>query len=393
MSVEARPAADRDAASGGSTWRCAAGGAATLPSVLVVPGDGHRLRLQRAWPRHDEHALIEYVDGAGRAVAGQWMADPQRRSEVARDTIGSIDLPGAGIVLQPGGADRRLRALAPLVAARGIELRAHRPERRAVLRRVEPDGRTSYLKVVRPGDRVVAFVDRAERAAEVAAATGGRLRVPRLGQVDHDRGVLELDELVGTSLFERAGGAGWSQAWAETGRALTRLHEGPIHGAGLDVHTAADEADVAGRWVDRAAAFGLLPVVDVEALLAPLVAGVPGTSGLLHRDLHDKQVLVEPGQPVGFLDLDTLAVGERALDLANLVVHLELRVLQGRRTAAEGAAAAAALLGGAAPDALTRSRIRDYAVATRLRLAAVYAFRPAWRPVAGTLLERAVHPS
>jgi len=347
--------------------------------------------LNRAWPRHDGHVLVEYVDEAGRPVAGQWLADSRQRDVVARATIGSIDIPGAGIVLQRGGADRRLKALAPLVADGRCELLVHRPERRAVLRRCDLDGSTTYVKVARDRDRVAVLVERAERAAAVAAATRDRLRTPRLHHVDADRGVLELEELAGTSLFDLAAGAGWGRAWTETGRALTALHDGPIGDVDLDVHRATDEAGVTCRWLDRAAAFGLLPAVDAEAILAPLIDGNPATTGLLHRDLHDKQVLVEPGRPVGLLDLDTLAVGERALDLANLVSHIELRVLQGRRTAAEGAAAAAALLRGAAPDTRTRHRIEAYAMATRLRLAAVYAFRPPWRPVALALLARAVH--
>jgi hypothetical protein len=366
-----------------------------LPSTLALSGHGPHLRLRRAWPRHREHVLVEYVDARGRAVAGQWIADSRRRAEVAHATSGSFDIPAAGVVLQPGGADRRLTNLAALAADRRTELLAHRPERRAVLRRSDPDGVTTYLKVVRPGARLARLVDRAALATEVASATGGRLRVPRLHHADHDRGVLQFEALAGTSLFDLPGGAGWSPAWAEVGTALTRFLDGPISDVGgdLDDHRASDEAAVARHWVQQATTFGLLPAIDVEAVLAPLADGEPERTGLLHRDLHDKQVLVAPDHPVGLLDLDTLAVGERALDIANLLVHLELRVLQGRRTAAEGAAAASAILRGVAPDGSTRHRIRAYATATRLRLAAVYAFRPAWRPIARTLLTRAVQAS
>ncbi len=76
---------------------------------------------------------------------------------------------------------------------------------------------------------------------------------------------------------------------------------------------------------------------------------------MLHRDLHDKQVVV--GAHIGLLDLDTLAVGERALDLANALAHLELRVDQGLMTAAAAGVARRAFLEGADPDPETRERI------------------------------------
>ncbi|WP_396134697.1 phosphotransferase [Cellulomonas sp. ATA003] len=49
----------------------------------------------------------------------------------------------------------------------------------------------------------------------------------------------------------------------------------------------------------------------------------------VHRDLHDKQLLVDGSGGIGLLDFDLAAAGEAALDLANLLVHLELRVHQG----------------------------------------------------------------
>ena len=104
---------------------------------------------------------------------------------------------------------------------------------------------------------------------------------------------------------------------------------------------------------------------------------------MLHRDLHDKQVVV--GAHIGLLDLDTLAVGERALDLANALAHLELRVDQGLMTAAAARVARRAFLEGADPDPETRERIPAHLGVARLRLAGVYAFRPRWRALARAL--------
>ncbi|MGC0250245.1 hypothetical protein [Pseudactinotalea sp. Z1748] len=50
-------------------------------------------------------------------------------------------------------------------------------------------------------------------------------------------------------------------------------------------------------------------------------------------------------------------------------------------------AASEAFLGALAPDAATRSRVAACRTAARLRLSAVYALRPRWRPLAVALFE------
>ncbi len=50
---------------------------------------------------------------------------------------------------------------------------------------------------------------------------------------------------------------------------------------------------------------------------------------LLHRDFFDKQVVVDADGRPGLLDFDTLAAGEAAVDVANMLVHLELRRCSG----------------------------------------------------------------
>lgn len=92
------------------------------------------------------------------------------------------------------------------------------------------------------------------------------------------------------------------------------------------------------------------------------------------------------------LDFDTLAAGEGALDLANLLVHLELRALQGHCTAARAAELAAAVLDGYEPDRTVRDRLAAYAAATRLRLCAVYRFRPGAETAVAGLRERLFAP-
>src|SRR5690625_6735516 len=68
------------------------------------------------------------------------------------------------------------------------------------------------------------------------------------------------------------------------------------------------------------------------------------------------------------IDVDTLAVGERALDVANLLVHLELREAQGLLPAELAQAARAGFLSGSGAAELPASRVDAYTRATRLRL-------------------------
>lgn len=107
---------------------------------------------------------------------------------------------------------------------------------------------------------------------------------------------------------------------------------------------------------------------------------------MLHRDLHDQQLLFD-GARLGLLALDTAALGEPELDLANLSVHLELRATQGLldpalRAAGQEAVTVVSRALGADP-----ARLALHAEATRLRLACVYAFRPRWRTLAQGLLD------
>ncbi len=108
---------------------------------------------------------------------------------------------------------------------------------------------------------------------------------------------------------------------------------------------------------------------------------------LLHRDFYDKHVFVSESG-AGLLALDTVAIGEPALDLANMIVHLELRALQGRGTSWLAGRAAGAFLNGYDPEPAVEVRLAAYRDAAWLRLACVYAYRPAWRDLVPQIVER-----
>lgn len=339
-----------------------------LSEIASLPG----FSLRRAWPRSADHLLLDLRGPAGEPVAAQWLAEPGRAGEVARRTGAGARAVGR-VLLQPAGADRRLPALADLVRAPGAALVAHRPERRAVVRRA--DG--AYAKVVRP-ERTLELA----RAARTAGATG--LRVPRVLDVDVPAGVVTTAALPGRTLHDLLGADSPAvlPAAREVGRALAALHASPLQ-PGATVHDGAAESQVLRRWTGLARSHGVGGVVaDVAALLDPPAPLVP-----VHRDLHDKQLLVDEDGSIGVLDFDLAAAGEAALDLANLLVHLELRAHQRVCSAALAAAAAAAVLDGYRPGPDVVARLGAYDEVARRRLVAVYAFRPGSRTAASLLLE------
>jgi len=361
---------------------------ATLAAPPVLAGGlgltDPSLRLRRAWPRGGDHLGLEYVTADGRRVAGQWFGvdgdpDQRRLQKVAKATARAARhrdhvavLPDRGILLQAAGADRRLPALALLAARGDTTLVVHRPERRAVVRL---SGGAHFAKVVRP-ERVDGLL-RGGRVVPAAA----RIATPRVDLVDASCGLVVSDAVAGTALHDRFGDVDAPAAWRAAGAALRRLHDSlaTLDPAGLPRHDAAVEAAVVTNWLERVSRFR--PAVaaalrtaaqDALARLAEPAAG----AALLHRDWHDKNVLVDDAERVGMIDLDTLALGEPALDLANALVHLELRAQQGRCTATTAEACAAGLLDGYAPAPAMRARLHAYVVATRVRLVCVYAFRP-----------------
>ncbi|GAA4432416.1 hypothetical protein GCM10023169_38110 [Georgenia halophila] len=388
---------------GGGTARSAPAGWATagpagahgwLPAE-VREGEA-RWTLSRAWPRGTGHALLELTDDTGRTVAGQWFADPADLAHAARRAPEPARVAG-GILLQPDGADGRLRALAGVLARPGTRLVAHRPGRRAVVRAEWPDGTQAadgpaaeYVKVVRPR-RVAGVARHLRHVASLRSAV-----VPTVLGLDEAAGVLRLSAVGETTLLEAGAdpartAAELGRAWEQVGRVVTELQE--LVQDGLPAHDAEDEIAAVGAWTRAAVQHGLLDGDEVEAATRTVereLRALPDVPllGVLHRDLHDKQLLLrgDADGRLGLIDVDTLAVGERALDVANLEVHRELRQLQGLLTPERAEVARAALRRTLPADERLWSRVPAYAAATRLRLAGVYAFRPRWAALGREML-------
>jgi aminoglycoside phosphotransferase (APT) family kinase protein len=352
------------------------------------------LTLTKAHPRGQGQLILELVDGAGQPLAGQWCDDPELAAQVAEQTEavtgGRVPVPvlDGGVVIQRAGVDRKLPVLHRLLTAPGAALVTHRVERRGVVRRVERDRLATYTKVLRPS--------RTAATVALARVSVDGVVVPRVTGSDVRRGTVTCEEVRGVRLHDLLPDPAVSPRHLRSvgravGEALARLH-GTTPPSDVGAHDAAAELRVTQGWLDHATTYGLLDSgLAVGAHLDRLrgFAAEPGSaSALVHRDMHDKQILVGEGDAVGMLDFDLATIGEPALDLANLLVHLELRVIQGHCSQEVARACAEGLVDGYRPGPDVWRRVAGYALATRLRLAAVYAFRPGSAGIGPSLLAR-----
>lgn len=319
------------------------------------------LSLVRAWPRSPGHLLLD-VRRDGRPLAGQWYEDAAQAARTACRTPGATTT--GRLVLQPDGADRRLPGLAALVTRPGSRLVGHRPERRAVVEVTDAAGHR-FVKVV-PPHKQPALLAAASRAAALP------LRAPAVLTADPD-GMVVTERLPGTTLTGWLSGSDGDAALTAVGATLARLHGVPPP-VGLRDHDVAAELAVLTRWTALADAFGL----DHGPTERVVVPAAPRRPVLVHRDMHDGQLLLAAGPDgpeTGVLDFDLMALGDPALDLANLLVHLELRARQG--VLADAAVASAVVLDAYRPDAAVRTALPFYAALARQRLHCVYGFRAA----------------
>ena len=328
--------------------------------------------------------------------------DPGRDGSlyVQLDRAGSrswVEVQGRRVLALTCADDRRL----PLLTARPhAEARdalspldehplAWYPGRRVVLRGIA-EGRPTIVKGYRKG--------RSELAAQrhrlaIRASAGGPLGVPSLVGHHATTSALEFEHLRGRqldgadrepgNLFRIGLGLRWFQRQRED------VAELPVHDQRAELGTLDTLARRATDSTDRLPTTWHAVRAELEAwgqdLPAPQLC-------LAHRDLHDRQVLVD-GEDLWWIDFDLMSLADPLLDAANLSAHLLLRGLQHRDGLDE---VTAERLGGALLDGLDRyeapdfwARLRFYQATTFLRLAAVYAMRPRWMAHADDLVHYA----
>jgi Phosphotransferase enzyme family len=211
--------------------------------------------------------------------------------------------------------------LEPIVGA-PVELRqlTHRPGRRRTLRATGPV-RTAIVKLYAP-DCAAAV---AARVSALASVPPG-VTVPRVLLSDPELHMVVFSEVRGDPLSGallardaaacRCAGAAvgsWHRSWK--GRAPEPLNP---HGADRELAILHRYARVAPPRVAE-------PVRNAAADL-----GEPwDCSTVVHRDLHDEQILL--GDRVGLIDLDKAAGGPPELDVGNLLAHADLLSLRSGR--------------------------------------------------------------
>jgi Ser/Thr protein kinase RdoA (MazF antagonist) len=293
-------------------------------------------RVRRAWPREAAELTLDLIGPEG-STAARWT---------------STD----GLRLMPNGADPSMPALADLLTTDHAVLVSHRPRRRAVLRL---DDR--FAKVV-PPKRHAALLAASLRAERLP------VRTPSVVGSDPARGLVVTSALPGCGLAELLAGPRAVEACRSVGRLLAELHRLP--GEDLPVHGPDEELAVLDRWATWASDWRVAPAYPLVRLPAAPANAQPR---LVHRDAHDRQFLVADDETVGVIDFDLMAAGDPALDLANLLVHLELRERQGLVYSAQPLVDA--VLEGYRPGADLVDRLPFYRATAWRRLAYVYAFR------------------
>ena len=168
------------------------------PALEPLGIDGAALPLRRAWPRSGAGLTLEYACD-DTVVAAQWFPEPDRARALVRkmasERVVLADVAGETVVLQAGGADRRLPALAGLLSHADARLVAHRAERRATVARPGV-----FVKVLPPG--------RVEAVATAHRSAGGRdaaVVVPPVLRADDRVGTLELGRVAGAGAAPAAG--------------------------------------------------------------------------------------------------------------------------------------------------------------------------------------------
>jgi Ser/Thr protein kinase RdoA (MazF antagonist) len=337
---------------------------------------GQHLRVQRAWADDGRGLPLQLREDGGADGA------PLR--------AGRLEAGTGRVTVFEAGTDPRLPGLARVLGERAGSVVSHRPGKRAVVRTRDEHGTVRYVKIVRPGrtERLLGAIDRAAHFACV-------FRTPQV--LDADEDTVTFSELAGQTLHEGlpVDDGTWRRAWRETLDAWSAAVESSRRRSGQDgtdpaVHGPDAEAAVLTAWGERADAVDPAGAPLRERALRAAhrdlaQLGTPTRPALIHRDLHDKQILWREGERPGLLDVDTIALGDPALDVANLRAHATWRELQGIWTEEQAAVAReeidrVALRAGIGPQTLAA-----YESGTIARLACVYAFRPRWRAASRSL--------
>ncbi len=351
----------------------------------VTDGTGTTWQVRRAWPGAlAGEYVLEVRDPAGTGV---------RAAHLRQGNFDPVPL-----------NDPLLPSLAQ-EAVKGNVI-VHRAHKRAVIH-----AGNQYIKVFRPG-RALDAARRHTVAASLLA--GGSVSTPPIVAVRTD--VMVFSSLGGRSFYElgqdhvsvtdasfAALWSQWSRAWTTTAAIANCVD----FRSTLDIlpeHPPETERANLQRWINHwlkhsegipeAAAGRAALLAHAEAAINRLTGTPADPLGWAHGDLHEKQMITsDVAIPLGLLDFDENCRAEAALDLANLDVHLELRLRQKLLTTRRYVIAHRQILATAEKLRVSPDRFDAYAACTRLRLACLYSFRPPWGAEATQYLSQLVEPA
>jgi hypothetical protein len=291
----------------------------------------------------------------------------------------------------PATLDPRQDAAIPLsglAREKGLQVLAYRPSRRLVVA-----GREHGADLVWKGYRRRRGAVQADKYSLAASALAG-------SGIDGAR-VLEFDSSGDFMILSRAPGrqprvsAGSAADFHLMGRGVGALQGFGERTETLPVFDRTQELTVLDERLRRLElAGGRAPPdwLSLRASLGQAADRIPlALPVLTHRDLHDKQWLVD-GRRAFLLDFDLLCLAEPELDAANFLAHLELRRLQQPQLVGseDVRACSAAFLDGlglSLDSADCRTRLEFYRASCFARLALVYLLRPRWRQLVATLVQ------
>jgi tRNA A-37 threonylcarbamoyl transferase component Bud32 len=356
-----------------------------------------------------EDPLARYL-GVTRRIRGK--TNNAARAQAVEN--GLVCLEGEGLLLRRPGLDERLPGLnfryrpdvfLPCLCAKlrlaswdptqtACELVSHRLGKRAVQRLRKTDGSTTDGEAVsliaKSSKRGSDAGKRARTAARALWQAGfddtADIRVPRSHAFFEDLNTEIMEDLPGTSLNDLEGDARIS-GMALAGRALARIHDTSLE---LDRRFGpSDECNLLASWaelfVELRPELAPLAMATITRVNCDLDACRYFQAALLHRDYHDKQIIIA-GDRAGLIDFDTLCQGDPALDVGNFLAHVTLSALQEQR---DLSSLRAAFLGAYEAEAgpLAASHLRTYEKSALLRLAFIYGVSTSWRHLSATLLQ------
>ncbi len=375
------------------------------------------VRIERCWPGRDGIYLFEWsfeADGARARLYGRFAPDEPDgdgegeheratscngqvcggRPTLTRDircwqprwrtTVFSSDrdpgLPHLSACLDPEEAIAVARLFPRGRALGAAQLLAYKPGRRATIHYTQRSRskRTSALQVAGKtfrDQRGRRLLELHRQARWQLKNIGAPLTVPApLGYIKPLRlAVVEWID-VDAGAQRRLGARDYVAALAD-------LHR--IEVDDLPMHTIDKECAVVRQWHEHlqvmrpADADRAWPLVELLCERgAPMGEARPC---VIHRDFYERQLLAGANGPV-LIDLDTLAAGDRCVDLGNLAAHLALsRLAAGERVRSTPLCREIADLYEQSGHAVDRRRLAYFAAASMFRVAAVHAVRTATR--------------